>query len=116
MIHRRTLVLSSLAALSLACVKQPTVTIDHADVKDVTLQGIALDVYLKIHNANVYDFQIRRVHADVTIANQIALPPVDMAPAVWVPSNGNTVLPVATEVPWTVVPVIFKNVCWPRIG
>jgi len=91
------------------CVKQPVVTIDHANVKGLDLDGIAVDVYLKVHNANTFDVKIRKVHADVVIAKQVPLPPVDLTPDVWVKSNDDTILPVSTKVPWTVVPIIMDK-------
>jgi LEA14-like dessication related protein len=91
------------------CVSQPVVTVDHANVRGVSLDGMDLDVYLKIQNSNAYDVKIRRVHADVKLADQIDLPPVDLEPGVWVPSNDSAILPVPMKVPWTVVPAIITQ-------
>ena len=67
-------------------------------------------VYLKVHNPNDFDVQILgAVHADVTIANRIPLPPVDMSPATWVASNDAVILPVETKVPWTAVPAVIGD-------
>lgn len=99
----------ALAVTLLGCVTEPRVVIDHAEVKDVSLSGVDLEVTLAIKNDNVFDVKLRRVHADVTIAREIKLAPVDMTPDVWIPSNDKIKLAVDVSVPWKTMPKILET-------
>jgi LEA14-like dessication related protein len=88
------------------CVSKPVVSIDHADVQGVGLTGVDMQVFLKVENPNIYDVQIRRVHANVVVAEEVALDPVDITPDIWVPSDDHVLIQVPVSMTWDKVAAI----------
>src|SRR4051812_23683392 len=93
-------------ALASGCVTKPVVTLHHAEVRAASLEGLALDVVLKIDNPNPYDVEVRSVHAEVTIAGRYALAPIDVQPKQWLGSNSTTMVSVPVAVPWSMIPAL----------
>jgi hypothetical protein len=91
---------------SAGCVSKPTVMLDHAEVRAASFTGVGLEVFLKIHNGNAYDVEVRNVHAEVTIAGKFRLDPIDVQPNKWLPSGETTVVSVPLAISWAIVPAL----------
>jgi LEA14-like dessication related protein len=101
------------AALSLAllagCVSKPVISLHHADLKEVSLQGLDLKVFIQITNPNTYDVEVRNVHCQVTIAGRYPLAPMDLQPNKWLPAGETTLITVPVSIPWTMVPALVAE-------
>jgi LEA14-like dessication related protein len=109
---RRALLVAA-SALSLAfasgCVSKPVIALHHADLKEVSLQGLDLKVVIQIHNPNAYDVEVRAVHAQVTIAGKYKLEPMDLQPNKWLPAGETTLIAVPVYIPWPMVPGLIAE-------
>ena len=91
-------------ALASGCVSKPVIALHHADLKEVSIQGLDLKVVIQISNPNAYDVEVRNVHAQVTIAGKFRLDPIDVQPNKWLPAGETTLVTVPVSIPWTMVP------------
>jgi LEA14-like dessication related protein len=107
----RALPLSAAIAIasSSACVHKPTVELDRAQVSNVGLYGVGMDVVVRINNTNSFDVMVREVQASVSINNKYALAPIRMSPNRWLPSDQNTLIAVPVVIPWTVIPGLLAE-------
>jgi hypothetical protein len=62
---------------------------------------------LVVENENAFDVQVRRVSAQVTIADRYRLDNVDIAPNKWIPAGGKVRVSVPLTIPWTTVPGVL---------
>src|SRR5690349_17032563 len=100
-----------LAALTSAagCVRGPSVSVHHADVKSGAPDGLGVVVYLAVENGNDFDVEIRRVRARVTMEGKYHLAPVDVSPNKWLRANKTTLVAVPMSIPWDVVPRLISS-------
>lgn len=100
-------------ALSLAllagCVSKPVISLHHADLKEVSLLGMNLKLFIQIDNPNAYDVEVRAVHCQVTIAGKYQLAPMDLQPNQWLPAGQATLITVPVSIPWTMVPALVAE-------
>jgi len=96
-------------ALLTGCVSKPVVSLHHAELEAASLEGLGLQVVLKVVNPNSYDVQVRTVHVQVTIADKFSLPPIDVQPNQWLPSNDTTMVKVPVTIPWPVIPGLLAE-------
>ena len=99
-----------LSATALAgCVKKPTVQLDHAQIANVGLVGVSMNVVVKVNNTNSFDVMVREVNAQVTINNRYTLAPIVTAPNIWLASDKATLVSLPMVIPWTVVPGLLSE-------
>jgi LEA14-like dessication related protein len=91
------------------CVSKPVVSLDHAELRGASLQGLFLSVVLQIKNPNSYDVQVRSLHVEVTIAGRYSLAPINMQPNQWLPSNETTRVAVPVVIPWPIIPPLIAE-------
>lgn len=80
-----------------------------ADLVSASLVGVTLVLVVGITNPNAYDLKIRAVRAQTVIAGKYPLPPIDMAPDLWLPSGQTTEVRIPTTIPWLVLPGILSE-------
>ncbi len=97
-----------LLALSAApgCVREPLVSLHHAEFSGVSGFGVGLAIYLKVRNDNPYDVQIRNVHVNVVFGHGYVLGPIDFTPNQWLRSGQTTLVPVPVSIPWQLIPAL----------
>jgi LEA14-like dessication related protein len=91
------------------CVHKPTVQLDRAQVSNVSLYGVGLDVLVRVNNTNSFDVMVRDVNAQVTINNKYSLAPMRLSPNQWLASDKTTLVAVPVVIPWTVVPGLLAE-------
>jgi hypothetical protein len=104
--NHRVFALAFLASLSAACVKKPTVELDHAEITGVRVAlppsvSILLTIYLRVNNPNSYDVAIRAVRGQVLLAYHYTLP-VDLranGDGIWLGANSTTPVAVPVTIP-----------------
>ena len=97
------------ATIATACVHKPTLQLDHAQVSNVGLYGVGLDVVVQVNNTNSFDVMVRDVNANVSINNKYALAPIRMNPNRWLPSDQTTLIAVPVIIPWQVLPMLLAE-------
>ena len=105
------LALPLLAALSAApgCVREPSVTIHHAEVRGLSAFGVGVAIVLQVRNDNSYDVQIRNVHCNVMFGRGNNLGPIDFQPNQWLPAHQTTLVAVPVSLPWQLVPALAQE-------
>lgn len=104
------LLVSALTATSaVSCVHKPTVELDHAQVSNVGLYGVGIDVIVRVNNTNSFDVMAREINANVSINNKYALAPIRMSPNRWLNSDQTTLVAVPVIIPWTVLPALLAE-------
>lgn len=98
-----------LAIAIAACVKKPTVQLDHAQIAGVGLVGVSMNIVVKVNNSNSFDVMVREVNAQVTINNRYTLAPIVTAPNIWLASDKETLVSLPMVIPWTVVPGLLSE-------
>ena len=81
------------AATASACVSQPVVALDHAEIRGGSFAGVTLVVMLRVNNKNAFDVQVRNVRGQASLGNRWLLPPIDYSPNVWLPADVTAVGP-----------------------
>jgi hypothetical protein len=99
----------ALAAATAACVSQPVVALDHAEIRGASFSGVSLVVMLRVNNKNSFDVQVRNVRGQASIANRWLLPPIDYSPNVWLPAGQSTVVPAPIVIPLDMIPGILAQ-------
>jgi late embryogenesis abundant protein len=106
-----TFALASLALGPLsACVRKPSITLHHAEVRAASAYGLGMDVFLVIENTNSYNIEVRAIRATVLLAGRYPVP-IQFAPNPPIPlfSGRSIVVPVPVTVPWAAVPGIVAS-------
>jgi len=120
----RALALLTLICAAGGCVRNPTMTLNHAEVSglSVTLPpgiGVQLLIHVDVYNPNSYDIAIRAVRGQVLLAYKYSVP-VDFQPGgdgVWFRSSSTTQLIVPVEVPaTTALAVLNETIASPTIA
>ena len=96
----------ALALLAAACVKKPTMALDHAEITGVSIAfpprlGVLMMLYIDVYNPNSYDIAVRAVRGQVLLARRYNLP-VDFRPkgdGVWLGSGSTTPVAVPVDIP-----------------
>lgn len=94
------------ALLAPACVSQPTMRLDHAEINGVRISfppslGVLMTVVINVYNPNSYDVAVRAVRGQVLLANRYTMP-VDFRAdnnGVWLPADRTTQVRVPVSVP-----------------
>jgi hypothetical protein len=97
-----------LGAAGLGCVSKPVLEVHSAWLRSASPEGVGLDLYLQVNNANAFDVQVRDVRARVTIADRFPLPPLRFSPEQWLPAGRSTLLRVPMTVPWAIIPQLLS--------
>lgn len=100
-------ILLALAAAP-ACVKQPAVTVHHAELRGISTWGLNVMILLQVRNDNSYDVQIRNVNVNVTFGRGMVLP-VNFQPNQWLQANRTTFVQVPVTIPWTALPALVAE-------
>jgi hypothetical protein len=102
----RAFVLAAVVLGAAACVKKPTMQLDHAAVSGVQVGfppslGVIMTVFIDVYNPNSYDVAIRAVRGQVVLANRYTVPVDYRAPGngVWLSSKVTTMVGVPVSVP-----------------
>jgi hypothetical protein len=91
----------------LACVKKPTMHLDHAEISGVQLAtfppslGVLMTVVVDVYNPNGYDVAVRAMRGQVIMADKYPLP-IDFrttGDGVWLPSGQTTPVRVPINMP-----------------
>ncbi len=103
------LVVSTAVFGGAACVKKPTMHLDHAEISGVQLNtfppslGVLMTVVLQVYNPNSYDVAVRAVRGTTMMANKYPVNVDFHAPGdgLWLPSGQTTPIrvPLALPVP-----------------
>ena len=93
-------------ALSTACVKDPTMRLNHAEITGVRIAlppslGLLMTVYVDVYNPNSYDVAVRAVRGQVLLARRYSLPVNYQAPGdgAWLRAGTTTSVTVPVDVP-----------------
>ena len=115
--HRRSFLLGGVGALFVpGCVSKPTMELHHAEVRTASPAGIGMDVYLKVHNDNGFDVQVRNVRVQTTMQGRWTLPGVQYSPNQWLPAGQTTIVAAPVVIPWPmVVPLLAETAASPTI-
>lgn len=96
-----------LTSLSLTgCVSEPAMKLWGTQVRNAGPPGLSLNMIMKVQNDNSFDIMIRNVRANVVLANQFALPPINASPNTWLPAGRTTHVTVPVTIPWNMVPAL----------
>ena len=101
------LALSALGAV--ACVSQPVVALDHAELRGASFSGVSLVVLLRVNNKNAFDVQVRSVRGQATLGGRWILPALDYSPNVWLPAGQTTVVAAPVMIPLDMIPGILAQ-------
>jgi LEA14-like dessication related protein len=99
----------ALALLLPACAEKPTMQLHHAELRSASLQGVGLDVVLKVENPNSFDIQIRNVRALVTLLDRYTLPELVFSPNQWLPAGQSTLVRIPMQIPLMLIPRIASD-------
>lgn len=102
-----TLLAASTIALAASTGCSPVVSLHHTEVRGMSGEGLKVVAVLEVANDNSFDVEIRRVHANVTIAERYQLAPVDIQPKKWIGAGHKVKVAVPVTVPWTQVPGVL---------
>ncbi len=97
------------AATASACVSQPVVALDHAEIRGGSFAGVTLVVMLRVNNKNAFDVQVRNVRGQASLGNRWLLPPIDYSPNVWLPAGQTTLVPAPIVIPIDMIPGIVNQ-------
>jgi len=111
--------LACLALLAGACVRTPTMTLNHAEVTGIGISfppsvGVLMKVYIDVHNPNSYDVAVRAVRGQVLFGNQFSLP-VDFraqGDGIWLNSDMTTRVVVPVQIPVQVALAVLGQSTW----
>lgn len=111
---RRTHLSWILAALALAagssgCAKDPSMRLQGASVVKTDLSGVTLNVTLAVRNDNSFDVLVRDLRLEILLDRSHVLPPVAIAPNVWLASDATTQLSIPVVMPWSVVTALRQG-------
>jgi hypothetical protein len=102
----RILAVGAVAGLGAACVKDPTMRLNHAEITGVSIAlppslGILMTVYVDVYNPNSYDVAVRAVRGQVLLARRHSLPVNYQAPGdgAWLRAGTTTTVTVPVDVP-----------------
>jgi hypothetical protein len=113
-----------LALLGPACVHEPTMRLNHAEINGIRIAfppslGVLMTVVVDVHNANSYDVAVRAVRGRVVLGGRYTLP-VDFradGEGLWLPSDQTTQVRVPVSVPvdlaWTILRESFTSAVIP---
>jgi hypothetical protein len=113
----RGLLLALLACASSACVRKPSMHLNHAEVSGVQFAtfppslGVLLTVVVDVYNPNSYDVAIRAMQGQVIMADRYPLP-LDFRPpgdGVWLPNGQTTQVRVPIGVPLDLVMTLLRE-------
>lgn len=96
----------ALAASTAGCVKKPTMTLNHAEIRGVQLGwppqiGVQMTVVLDVYNPNSYDVAVRAVRGQTVLADRhpIAVDYRAEGNGVWMAAGRTTAIAVPVVVP-----------------
>jgi hypothetical protein len=114
---RRSFLVAGVGGLFLpGCVSKPTMELHHAEVRTASPAGIGMDVYLKVHNDNSFDVQVRNVRVQTTMQGRWTLPGVAYSPNQWLPAGKTTIVAAPVLIPWPMVaPLLAETAASPTI-
>jgi hypothetical protein len=102
----RILAVGAVVGLGAACVKDPTMRLNHAEITGVSIGlppslGILMTVYVDVYNPNSYDVAVRAVRGQVLLARRYSLPVNYQAPGegAWLRAGTTTTVTVPVDVP-----------------
>ncbi len=108
----RSLTLALCAAAALAssgCVSKPTMQLHHAEIRSAGPAGIGMVIFLKVHNDNSFDVEVRNVRVNVVLAGRHHLPPLAYSPNQWLPAGKTTLVAAPMIIPWIMVPPLLAE-------
>lgn len=91
------------------CVSKPTMQLHHAEIQSAGPAGIGMVVFLKVHNDNSFDVEVRNVRVNVVLAGRYQLPPLSYSPNQWLPADRTTIVAAPMIIPWTLVPPLLAE-------
>lgn len=80
-----------------------------AHVTGITIPGVALNVVVRVNNPNSFDIMVRRVRAQVTIADRYMMGPMEHSPNVWLAAGQATDVSTPVIIPWVMVPGLLAE-------
>ncbi|APR84674.1 Hypothetical protein A7982_10023 [Minicystis rosea] len=106
--HRLALVSCAAIAVGAATGCSPVVTVHHTEVRGLSTSGLDIVAVLEVENENGFDVEIRRVRANVVVADRYRLDPIDIQPNKWIGAGRKVKVSVPVTIPWTTIPGVLS--------
>jgi hypothetical protein len=85
-------------------------------VMQLSPQGVSMSMFVRVNNNHPFDVKVRNVRANVVIAHQFQLPPVQYNPEQWLGADASTIVQVPVLIPWAMIrPLVLVSAGSPVI-